>query len=804
MPAQYYGMQKKLSSADILYACDPASFTAGIQNKGHHNHEIIGQNRAIKALSLGLGMKAHGFNIYVAGASGTGKLTLVKSFLEEQAKKEPVPPDWCYVNNFKDPYHPAKLQLPAGMATGFKKNMKILIHDIYQSMIKAFESEDYADRKEKIISAFEQQQEKMVDDIALRAEQESFTIKQTPTGVIIIPLKDKKPITDKQFKELSDAEMAVINEKQDKLREEINTRLREIHKHEKTADASLDQLSKEVAEFASGNIIEELYEKYESSPDVRSHLQSVKEDILDNLSDFLLSSKDRGSKASNHQGEDFLKRYEVTVLVDNAGQKGAPVVIEGNPTYNNLAGRVEKESYMGTLVTDFTMIRKGSLHSANGGYLVIRIEEILGNYFSWDGLKRALKNKELVIEDATDQLGYVTTRTIKPEPIPLDIKVVLIGSALHYQLLYEYDSDFRELFKVKADFDSSTERNNKNLQDYYQFIIGICEKEKFLKPDNEAIAKIIEYSSRLAEDQYKLSTLFGKISDIIREANYYAAEEQSTNISRQHIIKAIEERVYRSNLIQEKINEMIINKQIFIDTEDSKVGQINGLSVISLGDISFGTPNRITCTISLGKEGVIAIEREAELSGAIHTKGVMILTGYLSGKFMQDKPVSLAARLVFEQSYSEIEGDSASSTELYTILSALSNLPLKQGIAVTGSVNQKGEIQPVGGINEKIEGYFEICKHMGLNGEQGVMIPLSNMRNLMLKEEIQDAVKENKFNIWAVDTIDDGIEILTGVKAGSIWEDGTVFSHVNNTLHLYAERMRAFSAPEEDEALELE
>jgi len=509
--------------------------------------------------------------------------------------------------------------------------------------------------------------------------------------------------------------------------------------------------------------------------------------------------KSKNNHAPTANDNLFLKRYEVTVLVDNEKTSGAPVITERNPTYNNLLGRVEKESFMGTLVTDVTMIRKGSLHSANGGYLIIRIEELLKNYFSWDCLKRALKNKEIVIEEATDQLGYLSTRTLQPEPIPLDVKVILIGNAMFYQLLYEYDNDFRELFKIKADFDNQMLRTEENILDYSAFIRSISNREKMLHADNDAMAKIIEYSSRLVENKEKLSTQFGAIADILREANYYAKEENGNTLVGAHVTKAIEEKLYRSNLIQEKINEMITGKQIFIDITGSKLGQINGLSVIGLGDISFGIPARITCSVSLGRGGVIAIEREAELSGPIHTKGVLVLSGYLAAKFMQDKPVSLSARLVFEQSYSEVEGDSASSTELYAILSALSNIPIKQGIAVTGSVNQKGEVQPIGGVNEKIEGYYEICRHIGLNGEQGVIVPSANMKNMMLKEEVVQAVKQGKFNIWAVDTIDDGIEILTGVKAGHIWEEGTIFFFVNNALNIYAERMKYFAGSEDED-----
>jgi lon-related putative ATP-dependent protease len=766
--------------------------------KGPLSDHMVGQERAINALKIGLGMRAEGFNIYVSGLSGSGRLSLVKKFIEEKAKSEPLPPDWCYVNNFKDSYSPRKLSLPAGMATAFKKEMRSLIDQIYQSLVKAFESEEYNDRKVAIVNILDEKQNTILGKIAAKADAESFAVRQTSVGIVTIPLKNKKPVTEEQLKNMSEAELDALSKRQDKLKDEINTDLREIRKYQKETETALDKLAVEVAEYAAGNLIGDFKEKYERLPGVCDFLDAVKADILDNLPEFMQSSKSSPTSDPQNPDKAFLKRYEVTVLVDNSAQQGAPLIIERNPTYNNLLGRVEKESYMGTLVTDFTMIRKGSLHSANHGYLVLRAEELLSNYFSWTCLKRALKNREIVIEEATDQLGYLTTKTLKPESIPLDVKVVLIGDPYLYQLLYQYDGDFRELFKVKADIDSTMAITDKNLEDYLGLVASLTNEEQLLQLDSPAKARVVEYASRLADDQQKLSTQFGKISDILRESDYYAKHERASYIGATHVLKAIEQKTYRSNLIQDKINEMMTSGQIFIDISGQKAGQINGLSVLSMGDISFGIPSRITCSISLGKGGIIGIEREAELSGPIHTKGVMILTGYLSHKFMQDKPVSLTARLVFEQSYSMVEGDSASSTELYAIISALSNIPIKQGIAVTGSVNQKGEIQPIGGVNEKIEGYYEVCKRLGFNGEQGVIIPAANIRNLVLKEEVRDAVRDGLFSIWVVDTIEDGIELLTGVKAGSIWEEGTVFWNVNNTLLGYTERLRNSMTEEED------
>jgi len=791
-------MQQILTPEQIRKICNPDVFKQASKPDSAGDKVIIGQDRAIKALQLGLGMKVEGFNIYVAGDAGTGKLTAVTSFVGSQAKSEPSPFDWCYVNNFRDIYMPEKLCLPAGSAVKFRKDVKNQVLNIYHALVKAFESEDFSIRKEKLISDFETEQANILGGVAEQAEKESFMVKQTKTSIITIPLKDNKPLGEKELKAMSEAEIDEINRKQDALQQELSTALREIRKYEKATDESIDKLEKEVAQFAIGSLVNELIEKYKAIPQVTKYLNSVQEDIMDNLPEFMKSQK---ASAASIDRNPFIRRYEVAVVVDNSETQGAPVIIERNPTYNNLLGRVEKESFMGTLVTDFTMIRKGALHSANGGYLVVRVEELLQNDFAWDCLKRAIRNKEIAIEEAMDQLGYLTSRSLKPEPIPLDVKVILIGSSFLYHALYEHDSDYRELFKIKAEFDNLMERTEDNVRDYAAFVQHLCRNENVLPVDNTAIARIIEYSSRLAEDQDKLSTHFVDISDILREADFYAKKEQVAYITGPHVAKAIGEKMYRSNLIQGKINELIRTEQIFIDVKDSKVGQINGLSVLSTGDISFGIPTRITCSVGLGKEGVIAVEREAEMSGPIHTKGVLILTGYLVAKFMQDKPTSLSARLVFEQSYSEVEGDSASSTELYAILSAVSGLPIKQGIAVTGSVNQKGEIQPIGGINEKIEGYYEICQQMGLTGEQGVLVPSANTRNLMLKEDVVNAVRQGKFRIWAVDTIEDGIEILTGVTAGSIWEEDTVFGRVNSALEIYAGRMKQFGDEKEEELI---
>jgi lon-related putative ATP-dependent protease len=495
--------------------------------------------------------------------------------------------------------------------------------------------------------------------------------------------------------------------------------------------------------------------------------------------------------------EASFRKYEVNVIVDNSEVKGAPVITEFNPTYQNLFGTTEKEAQFGALITDFTMIRGGSLHKANRGYLIIPIEELLRNLFSYEGLKRALRDKKIIIEEPQERFGFISTKGLKPQPIPLNIKVVLIGNPYLYQQLFTLDMEFTELFKVKAEFDTTMARTEENVKRYAAFVCTICQKENLKHLDGSGLAKLVEYSQRLAQDQQKLSTRFAEVADIIREANFYAAQENSKMVTAYHVRKAIEEKIYRSKLIQEKIQEMIQREILLIDTDAEKVGQVNGLSVMGLGDFAFGNPSRVTASIGLGREGVIDIEREAKMGGPIHTKGVLILSGYLNEKYARDKPLSLSARLVFEQNYGGVEGDSASSTELYAILSALSGLPIKQSLAVTGSVNQKGEVQAIGGVNEKIEGFFEVCKAKGFTGKQGVMIPASNIQNLMLKEEVVDAVKAGQFHVYSVKTIDEGIEVLTGTEAGSrrkdsTFENGTVNYKVDKQLRGMAERLKEF------------
>ena len=798
-------MTDEISAEKMRWRCDPRLLGCNSSEEVTSLEAIVGQGRAVKALHFGLGIKEQGFNIYVAGVPGTGRTTAVRRFLEEEARGKPVPKDWCYVTNFRDSYRPKVLSLPPGRGKELQTDMKGLVEGAQREISKAFESDEYAARREETVKSFRQQRDELFSRINKRAQEENFSIQATPIGLMTLPLKDGKPLSDEDFQALSAEEQKEITDKRDQLQDELKATFRQVQGIEKRIAEELKKVDHEVAHYVIDPLVEELKETFHDQPEVVAYLEEVRTDIIENLGQFRQEEQERPALPFPVPGprEMLFQKYEVNVLVDNAELAGAPVVMELNPTYNNLFGRIEKEAQFGALVTDFTMIRQGSLHRANGGYLVLPVLEVLRNLFSWDSLKRALRNKEITIEEAAERLGFMTTKSLRPEPVPLDIKVVLIGDPMLYYLLYAYDEDFRELFKVKADFDTRMDRTKENIKDYVSFVCTVREQEDLQHLDSSALAKIVEHGSRLAQDQEKLSTQFGEISDVIREASYYATQEGASYVTAVHVQRAIEERVYRSNLLQERIKEMIERGTLMIDIDDEKVGQVNGLSVLDLGDISFGRPNRITASIGLGREGLIDIEREAKLGGPIHTKGVMILSGYLAEKYAQDKPLSLSSRLVFEQSYSGVEGDSASSTELYAILSSLSGLPLKQGIAVTGSVNQKGEIQAIGGVNEKIEGFFEICEAKGINGDQGVLIPASNVINLMLKEEVVDAAQKGRFHLWSVENIDEGIEVLTGTTAGQRQKDGafpegTVNYLVDKRLRELSERLKEF-APGEGE-----
>jgi lon-related putative ATP-dependent protease len=692
------------------------------------------------------------------------------------------------------------------MGQTLQKDMKRIIDNAQRSLAQAFASKEYAERRTEITEDFNRRRDAAFDLIGKRAKDKGFLLQSTPVGLIFIPASDGEPMSEEEYKRLSAEDKEELKRKQEELTRELKEQLAQLRSEENTIQKQLEDTDREVARYSISHLFEGLKNKYSQLPQVVDYLTEVEQDVIENFAQF--KSEPRPSESDPLAAMQALTRkqafrkYEVNVLVDNSELKGAPVILELNPTFNNLIGRIEKEAQFGALYTDFTMIKAGSLHQANGGYLVVRIEDILTNFQSWEGLKRTIRDGKLVIEELGERLGFVAAKSLRPEPIPLDIKLVVIGEPLFYYLLLRFDLEFKELFKVKADFDTQMDRTQANLKDYAAVICRLCREEGLKHLSSQALAKIIEHSSRLAGDQEKLSTLFADIADIIREANFWAGEDGTSLIEAKHVETTVEQKVYRSNLIQQRINEMIDKGMIIIDTDGEKIGQINGLEVIDLGDFAFGKPTRITASLGVGREGLIDIERESKLGGRLHTKGVMILSGYITDKYTRNIPLSLSARLVFEQSYEEVEGDSASSTELYALLSRLADVPIKQGIAVTGSVNQKGEVQAIGGVNEKIEGFFEVCRAKGLDGKQGVLIPVSNARNLMLKQEVVEAVKAGNFHIYPISTIDEGIEVLTGVNAGKRLEDGSfepnyINDRVQKHLATLAERLRDFTKGEE-------
>jgi lon-related putative ATP-dependent protease len=799
-------MTRKLDHGDVRRICDPASLGFASTETLEAPIAIIGQNRALKALQFGLQIQNSGFNIYAAGMPGTGKMTAITGFLERVAKEKETPADWCYVHNFDDPYRPKALKLAAGQAVQFQRDMRRLIETAQTDIRKAFDSEDYSKRREATAKAFNENRERLFSQLNQLAHDNGFGIQMSSMGILLVPIVDGKPLSEQEVLALSPEEKEGLSRRQENIQGHIKEAVTHLRSYDREIKEQVEKIDREVVQFILQAFVEDMERKYQDTPSVSEYLEAVGNDIIENR-DLFRSPPEatEGNPFAARALSDAFKKYQVNVLVDNTNVKGAPVVTEMMPTFNNLIGRMEKEAQFGALTSDFTMIRPGSIHRANGGYLVIRMEDIAQELMAWDGLKRCLRERKIIVEEMAERLGFLTVKTILPEPIPLKIKVILIGDNFYYHMLYRYDREFPELFKVKADFDSWMDRDDETTRLYAATLCSVCAKDNLRHLDSSAVAKIVEHSSRLAEDQRKLSTRFAEIADIIREANYWAGARDKPLIGGEHVSHAIEQKVYRSNLIQERVREMIEEGVLKIDAEGEVVGQVNGLSVMDMGDLSFGRPTRITASTAVGPEGVVDIDREAKLGGPIHTKGVLILGGILAERFAGNMPLSLSARLVFEQSYGEVEGDSASSAELYALLSSLANVPVKQSIAVTGSVNQKGQVQAIGGVNQKIEGFYDICKAKGLTGQQGVVIPSSNVHNLMLREDVVEAIRESRFSIYSVDSVDEGIEILTGITAGKRldggkFEEGSINDRAQLRLEQLARVMREFGREKERKA----
>ncbi|MGE5841143.1 MAG: Lon protease family protein, partial [Deltaproteobacteria bacterium] len=702
---------------------DPASL--GFEHTGMLDapkEKILGQERASDAIRFGMGMKSSGYHIFIAGPSKAGLTYAARSYIEEQAGKEPTPPDWCYVYNFKEQDKPKSISLSAGRGRELKKDMQELMESVQKRVAELFESDLYSAKEAEVHKELEKLRREVIEELSERAKESGFLLQVSQVGMMIIPAtKEGIPMGQEKLGELSDEEKGELRKRSDTLQEKMKEAVKKIRDAETRFKEQHRLLESELALAVVSEIMEPYLEKFKEETQVVEYLKAVQADILENVGEFHKKEEAQQPQVPQFQApqrEAFLRKYAVNVLIDNSEVKGAPVIIESNPIYPNLFGTIERQVWFGALVTDFTMVKPGVLHKANGGYLIMKALDLLKYWLAWEALKRALRDEEIRIEDLGELYGLFSTRTIRPEPIPLNIKIVLTGDPYLFELLHVYDDRFPKLFKVKAHMDDRVDRKEETVLQSAQMIGSICREQNLRQVDRTGVSRLLEYSMERTEDKEKLTLELGDISDLIKEANYYAGVEPSEFIRREHVEKAIEKRIYRSNLLEERIRELVEKDVFWVETDGAKEGQINGLSILWTGDHEFGKPNRITATVSVGREGVVAIERESKMSGNLHTKGVMILTSFLKERFAHNKPLSLSANFTFEQSYGMVEGDSASSTELYALLSALGRVPIQQGIAVTGSVSQKGEIQPVGGVTRKIEAFFDICKHKGFTGRQ--------------------------------------------------------------------------------------
>ncbi|MEN6390978.1 MAG: ATP-binding protein [Syntrophomonas sp.] len=763
----------RLRPGQLRKICQPSMFKFASTDELKPLKRIIGQERAVRSLDFGLDMEIPGYNIYLSGPLGTGKTTLAKNLLDEKAAGKPVPPDWCYVYNFAFPDSPRKLMLPPGKGREFARDMTIQVEKMIKSIVKALEGEDFENKKSRILTTFSEETSAMYLALEEEARANGFTISHSQTGVSSVPLKDGEVLSQEDYMAMSEEERQDLQRRSFLVQERLNEAFRMYKEMERGTKFRIKALEQETIRSVASSFLSHLFEKYRLFEEIVKHLEAMQQDLLDNSELFVKQDENPATGFfRSFSRRNALRRYQVNLFVDNSHLQQAPVVFENNPTYSNLFGQVEYEGEFGVLATDFSKIKAGSIHKANGGYLVLNVLDVLRNYYAWDTLKRVLKTREARVESVSRMYGISNSETLQPEPIPIDIKIIMVGEALYYYLLYSMDEDFPKIFKLRADFDAQMPRTRKSMTEYARFIASVCEHHKLRHLTPEAVAQLIEYGSRMAGDQEKLSTQFNKLLELICEANNLAARKQTPLVEAEQIKQALKEKRYRESLYEEKLQEYINRDILMINTTGFKIGELNGLAVYEMGGYSFGKPVRITAKAFMGEKGLTNIEREIQLSGSIHSKGVLTLSGYLGAQYAQDKPLSLSASLTFEQSYSGVEGDSASSAELYALLSAISGVGLDQGIAVTGSVNQNGEVQAVGGVNQKIEGFFEVCRHRGLNGKQGVIIPRQNVSQLMLDEEVVSAILAKQFNVWAVDHIDQGIEILSGKEAGKRGKDG--------------------------------
>lgn len=729
---------------------------------------IVGQERAVKALEFGLSMTAIGYNIFVVGPVGTGKTTYAIQKIQEMAQTKPTPNDWCYVYNFRNPDQPLALSFAPGQGQRFRLAMEQLVREVEQELVRQFDSDEYHQESGHLLKKFNEQAEQVWTQLDTQARQLGIGLQRTATGVVTVPLgANGRPLNAEQFEQLPEGEQLPFRVHQQNVEDMFEETVRQIKAMQKEAGKAQQVLEEKTAAYAIAHLYEEIVTQFPNEK-VQQFFIHMKEDVIAHQRAFRREQDGEQTAMPRMLEANFdpRQRYQVNVMVDQQGHQGAPVVTESNPTFFNLFGKTEYHGNNGVMTSDYTLIKPGALHRANGGYLIVQAQDLLTHPNSWQGLKRALKTGEIRIDNPAEETLWMVPSGLRPEAIPLNVKVILIGTGYIYHLLYENDEALRKYFKVKVEFDAQMDRTSDSCQKYANFIASYTTRQSLPPFSKEAVVKVIDYSARQAGHQKKLSTQFNPIIELITEASFYAQSEGRTRVEEEHVNLALTKKIERSSLVKEKVLELILDGTIRVTTQGTRVGQINGLAVLNNGDFLFGQPHRITARTYVGKRGVVNVERETAMSGHIHDKGLLILGGYLAGEFAQTRVMSLSASLVFEQTYSMIDGDSASSTELYVLLSSISGVPIKQGIAVTGSVDQFGEIQPIGGVNEKIEGFFYICQAQGLTGDQGVVIPFQNVVNLFLTQEVVDAVRAGQFHIWPVKTVKEGFEILTGVVAG--------------------------------------
>ena len=804
--------QLKLKPEQLTNKCDVDLFDFSTTEELVPIRGIIGQERAKKALEFGLGVTKKGYNIYVSGQWGTGRNSFVNMLTDEQAIKRSAPNDWLYVNNFKDPYHPIAIKVNNGQGQNFIKQVDRAIRFLRRGIIEIFSSRDYENAKQKLIEAYNLQSNNIVEKLNELGAKYGFLFSLTEKGIVSIPLKDGKPMNEESYHGISQKEYEQLMGNSQKLSLETIDLFNKLRMEEENLRNRLKSLDEQMGRHLVKFHLESIKEKNKDNEEIKRYIDLLEDDIVENLENFKEEEEEDDSNnplamfaAAQRNPETFFERYRINLFVDNSQVKTAPVIFESNPTYYNLAGSIEYQNEMGVMKTDFTMIKPGALHRANGGYLILLAKDILSNSYSWKSLKRSLLDEAVTIDSRASSAGALVSQTIKPEPIPIDVKVIIIGDYYTYAILSEYDEEFQKLFKVMADFESDMDRSNENISKFARFVSTKCQMEGLSHFTPSAVALLVEHATRLSDDQAKLTAHLKTLGDIIIESDAWANYYKEKTVTHEHVKKALEERKLRANKYEENTLQLFKDSVYLIDVDGFKVGEINGLAVLGTGQYSFGKPSKITVSTYQGRQGIINIEREARTSGKIHDKGVMILTGYLGRMFAQDKPLALTASIVFEQLYSGVDGDSASSTELYALISDLSGVPINQSIAVTGSVNQRGFIQPIGGVNEKIEGYFKVCKLKGLNGDQGVIIPKQNINNLMLEQEVIEAVREGKFHIWAIAHVDEGMEILTGRVPGKrtkdgTYEKGTIYALVDQRLQHLAKEAKPSKQAKKDES----